>query len=338
MRFIYLTFSPLLFLFTVFTSCNTEKTEVLGAGASFPAPFYKAVFSAYSEKTGHDFEYLSIGSSGGVRQFQSGAADIGASDAYIKDGDLAEISGQVVHIPTCIGGVAMIYNLPNFDGELRLNADIISGIYTGRLRYWDAPEIMAVNPNALLPHRQIVPVFRTDGSGTTAIFTDFLSKASDEAKEKIGVGKVISWQTGIGGKGNEGVSRVTRETPYAITYAAINFAIENKLAMASIKNKSGNFIYPDLTSVSKAADTVLPQDLRVNLTYGEQANAYPISGFTWLLLFREPKTETAKSKRNVVKDFLTFMITDGQEYAEPLNYAKLPERAVEYCKTIIEDL
>lgn len=301
--------------------------ELLGAGATFPFPLYSKMFSVYNNQYGTKVNYQSIGSGGGVRQITAKTVDFGASDKFLSDEKLAPIDGDLVHIPTCLGAVVVSYNLPG-SPQLKLSSEVISDIFMGKIKKWNDPKIQQLNEGVKLPKKNIIVVRRSDGSGTTAIFTDYLSKVSSEWKEKVGAGKSVKWPTGIGAKGNEGVAGNIKNMPGAIGYCELAYSIRNNMPAALIKNKAGNYIKPNLETISAAAAGEIPDDTRITLTNSDAENGYPISGFTWLLLYVEQNyanRDLAKSEELV--KMVKWMLTDGQKYAEPLDYAPLSEGA-----------
>ncbi len=301
--------------------------ELLGAGATFPFPLYSKMFSVYHNQYGTKVNYQSIGSGGGVRQITAKTVDFGASDKFLSDKKMEPINGDLVHIPTCLGAVVISYNLPG-KPTLKLTSDVVSDIFLGKIKKWNDKAIAALNPGVKLPKKPIIVVRRSDGSGTTAIFTDYLSKVSKEWKDKVGAGKSVKWPTGIGAKGNEGVAGNIKNMPGAIGYCELAYSIRNNMPSALLKNKSGNFIKPELATISAAAAGEIPDDTRITLTNSDAKNGYPIAGFTWLLLYTEQnygKRDSAKAEELV--KMVKWMLTDGQKYAEPLDYAPLSKGA-----------
>jgi phosphate transport system substrate-binding protein len=305
-----------------------------GAGASFPNPIYTKWFDAYHKQTGVQINYQSIGSGGGIRQFTEGTVDFGATDGPMNESQITAVSGNVLHIPTVLGAVVVTYNLPSL-GETKLKFDgtLLVDIFMGRVTNWNDRRIAALNPGVTLPDQDVIVVHRSDGSGTTYIFTDFLNKFSREWRDKVGYATSVDWPVGLGGKGNEGVAQQVKQTEGAIGYVELIYALSNKLGYGQIKNAAGHFITPSLESVTSAAagarlkpDT----DFRVSITNAEGADAYPIASFTWLLVRKDNK-DAAKAK--VIRDFLTWMIrADAQKMAADLDYAPLPKEVV----TLIE--
>lgn len=302
-----------------------------GAGATFPNPIYAKWFDAYARQTGVKINYQSIGSGGGIRQFTEGTVDFGATDGPMTAEQMAAVNGNVLHIPTVVGADVITYNLPALaQTRLKLDGATIADIFLGKIRKWNDPRIAGQNPGVALPADDILVVHRSDGSGTTFIFTDYLSKVSPEWKEKVGAATSVSWPTGLGGKGNEGVTQQVSQTPGTIAYVELIYAISNGLPYADVKNAAGNYIEPTLNSVSAAAASAnlgADTDFRVSITNAPGASAYPIASFTWLLV--KPRNDEA-AKAGLIKDFVTWMITpEAQRMATDLHYAPLPVPVIE---------
>lgn len=308
---------------------SSNSIELIGAGATFPFPLYSKMFSVYSNMYNTKVNYQSIGSGGGIRQITAKTVDFGASDKFLTDDKLSAIDGKLLHIPTCLGAVVVSYNIPN-NPTIKLSPEVLTNIYLGKITKWDDPKIAEINSGISLPKLPIIVVRRSDGSGTTGIFTDYLSKVSSEWKEKVGSGKSVKWPVGIGAKGNEGVAGNIKNMPGAIGYCELAYALRNDMPQALIQNKAGNFIQPKIESISAAAQGEIPSDTRVTLTNTDAPEGYPIAGFTWLLVYEEQNYNNrplAKVKE-MVKLF-NWMLTSGQQYAEPLDYAPLPKTAQE---------
>jgi phosphate transport system substrate-binding protein len=304
--------------------------SLTGAGATFPNPIYTKWFDAYNKKTGIKINYQSIGSGGGIRQFTEGTVDFGATDGPMNESQLQAVNGNVLHVPTVLGAVAVTYNLPTLgDTKLKFDGNLLVDIFMGRVTKWNDPKIAALNPGVKLPDIDLIVVHRSDGSGTTYVFTDYLNKFSREWKDKVGYATSVNWPTGLGGKGNEGVTQQVKQTEGALGYVELIYAISNNLPYAQVKNATGNFIAPSLETVTAAAagaklgkDT----DFRVSITNSPGAQAYPIASFTWLLVKKDNK-DSAKAK--LIRDFLTWMITpEAQSMAAELHYAPLPAPVV----------
>lgn len=300
------------------------------AGATFPYPIYSKWFDVYHQKDPNvQINYQSIGSGGGIRQLLAGTVDFGASDGPMSDDQLKEAKFKILHFPTVLGAVIPIYNVAGVSGELNFTQKAIAGIYLGTITKWNDPEIAGANSGVKLPAADIVVVHRADGSGTSYIFTDFLSKASADWKNKVGKGTSVQWPVGLGGKGNEGVSGLVKQTPGSIGYVELIYAVQNGITFAKVQNASGKFVKADLAGVTAAAAAAakdMPDDFRVSITNQAGPTVYPISSFTWLLI---PAQISDASKRDAIKGFLKWMLTDGQGYNEGLAYARLPKPVIE---------
>jgi phosphate transport system substrate-binding protein len=304
--------------------------SLTGAGATFPNPIYTKWFDAYNKKTSVQINYQSIGSGGGIRQFTEGTVDFGATDGPMNESQIQAVNSNVVHIPTVLGAVVVTYNLPSLGNtKLKLDGDALVEIFMGRLTQWNDKKLAALNPGVKLPDQDIIVVHRSDGSGTSYVFTDFLNKFSREWKDKVGYATSVNWPVGLGGKGNEGVTQQVKQVEGALGYVELIYAISNNLPYAQIKNSSGTFVEPSLESVTAAAASAKlskDTDFRVSITNPPGKDAYPIASFTWLLVKKDNKDAT---KAKLVKDFLTWMITpDAQKMATELHYAPLPAEVV----------
>lgn len=304
---------------------SADSVTLTGSGASFPDPIYQVWIQQYKEVAPNvTINYQSVGSGQGKKDFIGGVTDFGATDAPMTDEEMSQ-APDTLHIPTALGAVTLAYNLPGID-NLQFSGETLAGIFLGKITTWDDPAIAADNPGVTLPGDAITVVHRSDGSGTTAIFTDYLSKVSDEWKTSVGSGTAVQWPTGIGAEKNPGVTAAVQQTPGAIGYVELIYALENNLPAPAIKNASGNYVKPSLDSVSEAAAgflSDLPDDLRVSITNPSQGeNAYPISGFTWILVRGEYQDE---AKARSLTNFLYWALTEGDEHARQLHYAPLPE-------------
>ena len=304
--------------------------SLTGAGATFPNPIYTKWFDAYSKKTGIKINYQSIGSGGGIRQFTEGTVDFGASDGPMNESQIQAVNGNVLHVPTVLGAVAVTYNLPTLsDTKLKFDGNLLVDIFMGRVTKWNDAKIAALNPGVKLPDIDLIVVHRSDGSGTTYVFTDYLNKFSREWKDKVGYATSVNWPAGLGGKGNEGVTQQVKQTEGALGYVELIYAISNNLPYAQVKNATGNFIVPSLETVTAAAAGAKLEndtDFRVSITNAPGAQAYPISSFTWLLVKKDNKDPT---KAKLIRDFLAWMITpEAQAMAADLHYAPLPSPVV----------
>jgi len=300
-----------------------------GAGATFPFPLYSKWSQVYAAEKGVRINYQSIGSGGGIRQFIAKTVDFGASDSPMTDEQIRQAGGRVLHIPTVAGAVVPVYHIPGVGPGLNFTGEVLADIFLGKVTRWNDPRITKLNPNVNLPSAEIVVVHRSDGSGTTAIWVNYLSKVSKEWKEKVGEGTSVEWPTGLGGKGNEGVAGLVRGTPYSLGYVELAYAVTNRMTFGKVRNKAGQFINPSLSSTTKAMEGALPtipEDYRAFFTNPEGRDAYPIAGFTYLLIYGE-QPDPVKGKALV--EFLWWAIHDGQKYAPPLLYAPLPKSLVQ---------
>jgi phosphate transport system substrate-binding protein len=299
-------------------------TTINGAGATFPYPIYSKWFSDYEKLHPNvRINYQSIGSGGGIKQLGAQTVFFGASDGPMTDAQLKAAPAPILHFPTVLGGVVPVYNVPNVAQPLRFTGPLLADIYLGKVKTWNDAAIAKVNPGVTLPATEIAVVHRSDGSGTTYIWCDFLSKTSAEYKQKVGVNTSVQWPAGVGGKGNEGVSGLVKQTPGAIGYVELIYALQNKIAYGAVQNKSGAFVTASLDSVTAAAAGVsMPADFRVSITDADGKEAYPISSFTWILLYQNP---TDKVRAKIVVDFMKWALTDGQKDAPALGYAPLPK-------------
>lgn len=322
------------------TGGSTAEVRLQGAGATFPNPIYQKWFSEYNKAHPNlKFDYQSIGSGGGIRQISERTVDFGGTDAPMKDEDLKAAKGEIIHIPTVLGADVVTYNVQGVSTELKLSPEAIAGIFLGHITKWNDPQIASSNPGANLPASDISTVHRSDGSGTTFVFTDYLSKVSPEWKEKVGAGTSVNWPgKGLGAKGNEGVTGQVKQTPNSIGYVELIYAEQNKLPYASVRNAAGAFVRPELESITAAAAGAagqMPDDLRVSITNSPSASAYPISSFTYLLVYKEQQDQ-AKGKALV--DFLWWAIHDGEQMAKDLLYAPLPQEVVKKAEQKIDSI
>ncbi|MGH9536752.1 MAG: phosphate ABC transporter substrate-binding protein PstS, partial [Terriglobales bacterium] len=308
------------------------QTTLNGAGATFPNPMYQKWFSEY-HKAHPDiqFNYQSIGSGGGIRQVLAQTVDFGASDGPMTDEQLAQAKTKILHIPTVLGAVVPAYNVPGVTGELKFTPEALAGIFLGKITTWNDPAIAKANPGVSLPNQTILVIHRSDGSGTTYIFTDYLSKVSPDWQSGPGKGTSVKWPVGLGGKGNEGVAGMIRQMQGGIGYIELIYAVQNKIDYGSVRNAAGVFVKASLDSVTAAAASAksMPADFRVSITNAPGKDAYPISSFTWLLIPEKSK-EAAKGK--ILADFLTWMVDDGQKMTSELAYAPLPENVATKVK------
>ena len=304
--------------------------SLTGAGATFPNPIYTKWFDAYSKQTGVRINYQSIGSGGGIRQFTEGTVDFGATDGPMNESQIAAVGGNVLHVPTVLGAVVVTYNLPSLaNTRLKFDGTLLVDIFMGRVTKWSDKRIAALNPGVALPDIDLIVVHRSDGSGTTYVFTDFLNKFSREWRDKVGYATSVNWPVGLGGKGNEGVTQQVKQVEGALGYVELIYALSNDLPYAAIKNAGGSFVEPSLESVTAAAGAAqlkADTDFRVSITNPPGANAYPIASFTWLLVHKDAKDQ---AKAKLIKDFLTWMIgPEAQKMAADLKSAPLPPEVV----------
>lgn len=309
------------------TKSTGSDVELLGAGASFPYPLYSKMFSEYNKKTGVKINYQSIGSGGGIKQLMSKTVDFGASDAFLSDEDLAKMPANVVHVPTCLGAAVITYNIPG-NPTLKFTPDVVADIFLGKITKWSDTRIKQLNPTSKLPDMPISIVHRADGSGTTFIFTDYLSKVSPEWNAKVGHKTSVDWPVGLGAKGNEGVSGMIKQTPGAIGYVELIYAMQNKMPVGLLKNKKGKYVEASIKSVTAAANVTIPSHARISITNTDAPDGYPISSFTWILLYKEQNYDgrSASKAKEVVK-LVWWMTHEGQEFTTPLIYAPLPKQA-----------
>ncbi len=312
-------------------AAGSAQSPVLlnAAGATFPYPIYSKWFDVYhSQHPNVQINYQSIGSGGGIRQLMAGTVDFGASDGPMSDEQLSQAKFKILHFPTVLGAVVPTYNIPGVSAELNFTQKALAGIYMGKITKWNDPELTKANAGVNLPSADIVVVHRSDGSGTTYIWTDFLSKVDTEWKQKVSTGTSVNWPVGLGGKGNEGVTGLVKQTPNSIGYIELIYAVQNKIPFGKVQNSAGKFLKADLAGVTAAAAGAakdMPADFRVSITNAPGATAYPISSFTWLLI---PEQIADGSKREAIKGFLTWMLGEGQKYNEALSYAQLPKAVI----------
>ncbi len=312
-------------------SASARAASLNGAGATFPYPIYSKWFYEYNKSAGVKINYQSIGSGGGIRQITEGTVDFGASDGPMTADQISKVSGGIYHLPTVMGAVVLVYNLPGVSAGLKLTGETLTAIYMGEVTKWNDATIKATNPSVELPDTNITVVHRSDGSGTSNIFTDYLSKVSTSWASQVGRGTAVKWPAGVGGKGNEGVAGLVKQIPGAIGYVELAYAHQNKMSFALIKNKAGNYPEPSVETVTAAASGALknmPSDFRVMITNEPGANAYPISGFTWLLVHPKYGHDAGKA----LVGFLNWAYDQGQGMASSLDYAPLPSSLVEKVK------
>jgi len=319
-------------------SLQAQERELLGAGATFPYPFYSKAFDFYYQQFGVKVNYQAIGSGGGIRQLINKTVDFGGTDAFMSDEEIQVEGNYILHIPTCLGAVVVTYNLPG-QPILKLTPAVLVDIFMGRIKRWNDPEIAACNPDLSLPDMNIMVVHRSDGSGTTYVFSDYLSKVSVEWSEKIGRGKSLNWPAGLGAKGNPGVAGLVKQIPGAFGYVELTYALQNKMPVALIQNAAGNFIQPSIESVSHAADIELPEHTRISITDTHAEYGYPISSFTWIIFYKEQNYgQRKREKAEELVKLLWWLVHEGQQFTKPLDYAPLSERAIEKAEKIIKSV
>jgi phosphate transport system substrate-binding protein len=300
-----------------------------GAGATFPNPIYAKWFDEYHKiHPDVSINYQSLGSGAGIRQLLAGTVDFGASDVPMTDEQLQQAKVKILHFPTVLGAVVPTYNIPGITQELKFTPDVLAGIFLGKIKKWNDAALVKANPGVKLPDDDIVPVHRSEGSGTTFVWTDYLSKVDPEWKTKVGAGASVNWPAGLGAKGNEGVAGLVKQTPNSFGYVELIYAIQNQMSYGTVRNASGAFIKANLNSVTKAAAAVsksMPEDFRVSITNAPAKDAYPIATFTWLLI---PSTISDPEKRAGITGFVRWMLRDGQKMTEALSYAPLPREVV----------
>ena len=321
------------------TKPGQSDVTLTAAGATFPLPYYNMVIKEYTGQTGVEITYGGIGSGGGIRSLTDRIIDFGATDAYLEEEQLAEMTAEVVHIPTVIGAVVIAYNLPEVEG-LKLSDELLEQIFMGEITRWNHPQIKENNPDINFPDLAINVIHRSDGSGTTHIFSDYMSKISPEWEREVGTGKALQWPVGMGAKGNPGVAGTIKQTEGSIGYIGSEYAFAQRIKTASIQNSSGNYVLPTTASVSAAAKGNIPDDTRVMLTNSDDPEAYPISGFTWIILYKEQNyNNRSKEQATATVEFLNWLIGDeAQGMAEKVHYSPLAESTVEKAKAILQSV
>jgi phosphate transport system substrate-binding protein len=319
------------------TAFAQDDKTILGAGSSFINPLFSKMFADYNTKTGIQVNYQSIGSGGGILQLTNKTVDFGASDGPLNDEQTAKIAVPVLHIPQASGAVVLTYNLPGNNNLISLTPDIIADIFLGKIKTWNDARITSINKGMPIPALPILVAHRSDGSGTTNIFTNYLSKVSPEWKSSVGSGGAVNWPTGLGGKGSEGVSGLVKQTPGAIGYVELIYALQNKMDYAKVQNKKGKFIVPSIESVTSAGNVKLPDDSKIFITDTDAADGYPIAGFTWVIIYKDQNYNGRSMVRatNLLK-LLWWNIHDGQQFAAPLNYSPLSKEALKVAEKILK--
>ena len=333
-------FRPLALAALVFCTAmasSAQKMQINGAGATFPYPIYSKWFSEYNKLHPEvEINYQSIGSGGGIRQVINETVFFGATDGPMTSEQLQSAPGRILHFPSVLGGDVPVYNIPGVESQLKFSGKVLADIFLGKINKWNDPAITALNPGVKLPGTDITVCHRSDGSGTTYIWVDYLSKVSPEWKQKVGIATSVNWPVGIGGKGNEGVAGLVKQTPGSIGYVELIYALQNKIDYGSVQNMAGEFVVASVNSVTAAAAAAakqMPADFRVSITNAPGAGVYPISSFTWLLFYESPKD---KPRAKIMKDFMRWALSDGQKYAGELGYAPLPEGVVKLELTALD--
>ncbi|HEY4876348.1 MAG TPA: phosphate ABC transporter substrate-binding protein PstS [Puia sp.] len=319
------------------STSSSSNDALIGAGSSFDNPLFSKMFSEYNKTNGLRVNYQSVGSGAGISQLTNKTVDFGASDAPMNGKQDSALSAPALHIPVTAGAVVLSYNLPEIKDTLMLTPGVIADIFLGKITKWDDGKIAAINKGVKLPSTSILIAHRSDGSGTTNIFTTYLSKVSDEWSKKVGKGSAVNWPVGLGGKGNEGVAGSVKQTPGAIGYIELAYAIQNNMAYAKVQNKSGNFITPSIASVTAAANITIPADAKISLTNTEAADGYPISGLSWILIYKEQKyNDRSADRATKLLKLISWVIHDGQQFSGALNYAPLSPNAVSVGDAILK--
>ena len=320
------------------SSCGKKESALSGAGATFPAPFYNIVFKEYA-KIGSPVTYGAIGSGGGIRSLKDQTVDFGATDVFLSDAELKDMGADIVHIPTALGGVVLAYNLKDVK-DLKLTAEVISDIYRGKITNWSDAKIKELNPTLNLPDKGITAVYRSDGSGTTSVFSEYMSKVNEAWKSEIGEGKSLKFPVGIAAKGNPGVAGIIAETEGAVGYIGSEYALALNMSSALLQNSAGNFVAADTKSISASANVDIPSDTRVVITNSPNPEAYPISTFTWIIAYKEQNYNArSEVQAKALAGLLSYVISqEGQDIATKTHYAPLPAVALEKTKAIIESM
>jgi phosphate transport system substrate-binding protein len=316
----------------------SAQKEIIAAGATFPYPLYSKMFDAYNKEYGMKVNYQGIGSSGGIKELTNKTVDFAGTDAFMTDAEINKAGAPIVHVPTCIGSVVLTYNIKGVTA-LSLSQSVLADIFLGKISKWNDPRIVKLNPKAKLPDLPIAVIHRSDGSGTTSIFTDFLAIVSPEWKSKVGAGKTVNWPAGLGAAKNSGVAGMVQKVPGSIGYVELAYAMENKMPVALIENKSGKFIKPTLESTSLAAMGTIPDDTRVSLNNTSDPKGYPIAGFTWVVLYKDQNYSgrTMDQAKSVVT-LISWMTHEGQKFTSPLLYAPLPNEVVKKAEKLLKSI
>ena len=321
---------------SLIASTTMAATELLGAGATFPLPLYTKMFDTYNQKTGIKVNYQGVGSGAGITQLINKTVDFGATDAFMSDAEIKKSGADILHIPIALGAVILTYNLPG-NPKLKFSANVIADIFLGKITQWSDPKIAADNPGVSLPDLAIAVIHRSDGSGTTYIFSDYLSKISPQWKASPGTGKSLNWPAGLGAKGNPGVAGLIKQLPGSFGYVELIYATQTRMPVASIKNKSGNYVEPTIASTSAAADINMPADTRASITNTDAKNGYPIAGFTWIIIYKEQSYgNKPKDKADATIKLIWWMTHEGQSLVATLQYAPLSKATVAKAEAILK--
>lgn len=314
--------------------------SITGAGASFPYPLYSKMFAEYKKDSGVDVNYQSVGSGAGQKQIKERTVDFGGSDNAMTDDMMKDAPAKILQIPATMGGVVPAYNLPGVDKPIKFTGKVLADIYLGKIKTWNDKAITALNPGMTIPPLPITVARRSDGSGTTYVWSDYLAKMSPEWKTKVGVANSLKWPVGTGAKGNDGVAGIVKNTPGAIGYVELAYAKQNKLSFGSVRNRAGKDILADNGPVANAAlGVVIPKDTRVSITNSPRADAYPIASFSYVMFYQDQKYgNRTEAQAKALKNLLSWMITDGQKYGEALDYGKLPSNVVSKAKAVINSM
>ncbi len=338
MKLSYYVFLAAVIVLLIAGSLQAGDKELLGAGATFPYPLYSKMFDAYHKQYNVKVNYQAIGSGGGIKQVKSRTVDFGGTDAFMSDKDLKDLANPILHVPVCLGAVVVTYSLPG-GPVLNFTPGVLADIYLGKIEKWNDERLAEINPGIDLPDMTIIVVHRSDGSGTTFIFSDYLSKISAEWEKEVGRGKSLNWPAGLGAKGNPGVAGLVKQLPGSIGYVELIYSLQNKMPVGLIRNKAGNYIQPSMEGVSLAARIDLPEDTRVSITDTDAEMGYPISGFTWLIFYQEQNYGgRALDQAESLISLVWWAIHDGQGFAEPLHYVPLPESAVKKAENIVRSV
>ena len=318
---------------------SQSEISLSGAGATFPLPFYNMAFEQYTKTTGQKISYGGVGSGAGIKSLSDKVVDFGASDAFLSDKELSAMPASVVHIPTCSGAVVVAFNVPGVEA-IKLTPAVLVDIFMGKIKNWNNPALKKLNPTIKFPNLEMTVVYRSDGSGTTNMFTDYLTKVSKEWADKLGAGKTVKWLTGIGAKGNPGVAGTISQTKGSIGYVGSEYSFAQKIPTAYIQNKAGKFIKPSIATISAAGKSTIPADTRIMLTNSAAPLAYPISGFTWILLYKDQNyaNRSLEQAQATVKLIDWVMSAEAQKIAQTVNYAPLPASVVKQAKTILRSI